>query len=729
MLSLDTPPRITCFLVKIASRCNLDCDYCYVYRHADQSWRGQPAIMSEEHRRKLACRIGEYSQAIGLERLLVVFHGGEPLLAGPERIAETARWIRAAVPHTTKVDFSIQTNGVLLDDAALSHVASADIAVSLSMDGPQIAHDLHRLDHKGKSSFEKVEAALLRLTRRPDVFAGLIAVIDPAIPPEDLFEFFVAHDPPNLDFLLPDANYLRPPLGREKLPNLYKEWLIRAFDLWFDRYASLSVRLFDSLLNSLAGLPNETDAFGMGDVSLLTIDTDGTYHDLDVLKIVGEGASALGLSLDNSTVVEAARSPGIARHRALLRWEGLAPECQRCPVVQQCGGGSVPHRAAMDGFRHPTIYCQEMLSLVSHARSRLSNRIEEERKAFQPLAAEGIRGAIDLDAYERPETSETILRQLLQKQVVSARRKFEIALDYSGDRDSSQREAIQRLRAIASAKIDSLVIRPSVVAWANAICQVARGNSVSDIGGNPIPPDFGYIAFLADWASNDEGETRPLLHRTDRWLRLPFGTKIIFEDHEVARAGASIVQEALAVIEVWKRSLIAEIRILSSELQFIRDPEAHPAKIVSFSDNSIPGALYVSVRQAQGYVDPYDLADSIVHEHRHQKLYLLQNTDCLVTVDKPLVPSPWRSDLRPPSGLFHAVFVFSHLLDFWAHCEMNGPSKLRDRGRQNVETTRKNLAKALPILKATPLTEIGSRLVSVLENRVASVGCQEVAPC
>lgn len=723
MLPLGAPPRITCFLVKIASRCNLDCDYCYVYRHADQSWRRQPAIMSEEHRRKLGHRIGEYSQALQLERLLVVFHGGEPLLAGSERIVETARWIRASVPHTTRVDFSIQTNGVLLDDAALNDFASAGIAVSLSIDGPQSAHDLHRLDHRGKSSFEKVKSALLRLTERPQIFAGLIAVIDPEIPPEDLFEFFIPHNPPALDFLLPDANYFRPPPGRETSPNVYKEWLIRAFDLWFDKYSHLSVRLFDSLLNSFAGLPNETDAFGMGDVSLLTVDTDGTYHDLDVLKIVGEGASALGLSLDNSTVLQAAGSPRIARHRELLRWEGLAPECQRCPVVAQCGGGSVPHRGAQDGFKHPTIYCQEMLSLISHVRTRLSNKIEEERTASQPPVMVDITRTIDLEMYERPESSQLIIRDLFQKQVVEARRMFEIALDYAYDRDIAQREAIRRLRAATPDKIDGLVIRPSVVVWTNVIRQAARGNTVSDIGGNPIPPDCGYVSLLADWAENREAETRPLLHRTDRWLRLPFGTKIIFEDEEVARTGGSIVREALAIIECWRCALLAEIKSVSSEIQLIRDPDAHPDKIVSFSDNSVPGALYLSVRQAQRYVDPYDLADSIIHEHRHQKLYLLQDAVRLVEVDKPLVRSPWRSDLRPPSGLFHAVFVFSQLLEFWTYLEASASSAIRDRAQRNVETTRRNLAEAIPILKRTPLTEIGSRLASIIENRIATIGC------
>ncbi len=717
---LGVPPRITCFLVKIASRCNLDCDYCYVYRHADQSWRGQPALMSEDHRRRLANRIGEYAKTQQIERILVVFHGGEPLLAGSERIVETACWIRSAVPSTTRVDFSIQTNGVLLDDLALDGLGRAGIAISLSIDGPKHAHDLHRLDHRGKSSFEEVEGALLRLKKRPDVFAGLIAVIDPATSPEELFEFFTPHDPPGLDFLLPDATYVRPPSGRESFPDVYKNWLIAAFDLWFDKYPHLQVRLFDALLNSLAGLPSQTDAFGPGDVSLLTVETDGTYHDLDVLKIAAEGISDLGLNLDNASILQAASSPGIALHRSLLRRDGLASECQRCPVVEQCGGGSVPHRYAEDGFRHPTIYCQEMLALISHARTRLNEKIKEERAVVARAEVLDAR-SIDLEAYERAESSEPMLGELLRRHIREARWDFDGALDYVYREAPSQRDAITRVRSAPADRVDRLVIRPSVVAWTTVTRQASIGNTVLDIAGQPIDADFRYVAILADWIEDVESVEPPVLHRADRWLRLPFGNRIVFENEEVASERISMVREALGIVEAWRHALLAEIRSLSPEIQFIRDPEAEPDKFVSFSDDSVPGALYISVRQARGYLDSYELADSIIHEHRHQKLYLLQKACRLIEVDKPLVRSPWRTDLRPPSGLFHAVFVFSELLQFWTYLEASGPSALRGRAHRNVETTRRNLAEAVPILKTTSLTDVGSRLASVIERRIASV--------
>jgi uncharacterized protein len=181
--------RITSFLVKVASRCNLDCDYCYVYHHADQSWRKMPKLLAEENVDAFARRLAEYSASAGLKRAAVIFHGGEPLLAGVDRLASFARRIRG-VANGVEIDIGLQTNGLLLTDSVLDVLEIENISVSLSIDGPRQAHDLHRTTRKGRSSFDRVEAALERLKRRPVIFAGVIAVIDAATSPETLLSFF-----------------------------------------------------------------------------------------------------------------------------------------------------------------------------------------------------------------------------------------------------------------------------------------------------------------------------------------------------------------------------------------------------------------------------------------------------------------------------------------------------------------------------------------------------------
>jgi uncharacterized protein len=719
---MQDKPQITCFLIKIASRCNLACDYCYMYNHADQSWKKQPYVMSEKHRKLLAFRINEYVEAQRIKEIVVVFHGGEPLLAGVETIIESAKWIRESTPSWCKVGFSIQTNGLLLNRSVLDRLEKFDIGVSLSIDGHKDAHDLHRLDHKGNSSFNVVEKALQLLKNYPRVYSGLIAVIDPLVQPKELFEFFNIYQPPQLDFLLPDANHDRLPLGRCNSPDLYASWLVEAFDVWFDHYAHIPVRTFDTILSSLAGLPSTTDSFGFGDVSLLTIETDGSYHDLDVLKITSSGISSLGAILEEDNISDTVeKSSQIQQHRKLLTYEGLSLQCQDCSVVDICGGGSVPHRYAKDGFTHPTVYCHEMLTLINHVKGRLQNQLyfEIDKKiAFD--SDQDI--SFDEIEFEQPETSTLAIQFILKDWLNNANKDLESALKWSLEKDFRQLEIIGRLQA--SIKNGSNIsIYPSVIMWVSIVKRAELGITAHTIDGDLIRADSQYpqkILELLEILST--GGMQPhLVHRDDKFLRMPFGKNILFEDEENMRQAENILKLSLGIIRSWRPALSEEIRLISPEIQFIHDLTAHPEKIVSFSDNSVPGALYVSIKHDGHFIDAYDLADSLIHEHRHQKLYLFQRLFPLLIHDTPLVSSPWREDLRPPSGLFHAVFVFTHLLEFWVHLSKQDIIMNQDKAHRQVEIIKLQLFQGFEVLKGTALTNVGFRLLNSLELRFKSV--------
>ena len=128
----------SCFLIKVASRCNLACDYCYMYEHADQTWRDQPRFMSSDTVDRLAERLAEYANDRQLHSALILLHGGEPLLAGAERLTALVDLIRSKIPEV-RVDASVQTNGLLLSEDMLGQLANSQISVSLSIDGPQHA--------------------------------------------------------------------------------------------------------------------------------------------------------------------------------------------------------------------------------------------------------------------------------------------------------------------------------------------------------------------------------------------------------------------------------------------------------------------------------------------------------------------------------------------------------------------------------------------------------------
>ena len=75
------------FILKVHSRCNLACTYCYMYEMADQSWRKMPRRMSRRSPRRSPSASASMSSA-PLPGVDVILHGGEPLLAGAEWLTE-----------------------------------------------------------------------------------------------------------------------------------------------------------------------------------------------------------------------------------------------------------------------------------------------------------------------------------------------------------------------------------------------------------------------------------------------------------------------------------------------------------------------------------------------------------------------------------------------------------------------------------------------------------------
>lgn len=710
-----TNPLITCFLLKIASRCNLNCDYCYVYNHNDQSWKNQPAFMSTKTILSIAERICEYTTTHDIKRILVVLHGGEPLLAGQKRISNIVNTIRKNVPKSTQIDFSIQTNGTLLTDEIIKNFEKLNIGISLSLDGNKKINDLHRLDHKGKSSHEQVEGALVRLTQNPGVFSGIIAVIDPNSDPVELLEYFNRFNPPILDFLLPDANHESLPPGREKNDDLYTSWLIRCFDTWFDSYPHLRIRFFDQLLNSIVGLPSETDAFGLGDISLLCIETDGYYHDLDVLKITENDATNLySGGVSDVSVDEVLRSSKIAIHRNLLSVKGLSQKCQECKFLEICGGGSVPHRYSKNGFKNPTVYCDEIYKLIEHAGYRLNRELKKECSIQNKYRESGKSIEYDVLQFENEKKSRKILSTIksdISKQSLSSLYEaFDVTLRYNPEKS----KIINDIKSLSRWKLNKIALLPSIVLWAKIILDSELGKITRSIDGNSLKPDYEYVDRI--YMISQSKLAFPLIHRNDPWLRLPFGKKIYFEESDIKLKFLPLFKESIQLIKEWNIDLYNEISSISPEIQFIRDLEAHPDKIVSFSDNSVPGALYVSILQNNNFVSPFDLADSIIHEHRHQKLYLLQNKVTLIESDFPLIDSPWRDDKRPPSGLMHALFVFTKLLSYWKYIQENYSGNIKERASFEISTNNKRLETGFRTIRNTKLTKIGHDLISALET-------------
>jgi uncharacterized protein len=368
------------FVLKIHSRCNLACDYCYMYELADQSWRHQPRAMSRAVVKASARRIADHTRRHGIDSVSVFLHGGEPLLAGSNLICFLAREFRAALSPNIRLDLRVQTNGALLSSAILDIMREFDIRVSISLDGDQAANDRHRRTRRGDGSYDAVMHGLDRLLedRYRHLFGGFLTVVDLANDPIDTYEHLASFDPHSIDFLLPHGTWASPPPGKatcgdgvDTTDTSCGEWLKTAFDHWYSRGRDrVPVRLFTSAIEQLLGRQGTSEHLGTDALSFLVIETNGAIEQVDSLKVAFEGATRTGLHVLRDDLDAAYTHPGVVARQIGIR--ALSTTCLDCRLRDACGGGTYSHRYRPGtGFKNPSVYCADLTVFLDHVLARI----------------------------------------------------------------------------------------------------------------------------------------------------------------------------------------------------------------------------------------------------------------------------------------------------------------------------------------------------------------------
>ena len=102
--------KFTEIVVKVSGICNLNCNYCYVFNKGDLSFKNDPPLMSIELAQIILEKIDSYCRRNAIESLLIIFHGGEPLLAGQQFYKKFIQLANQLVT-STKLRYTLQTNG------------------------------------------------------------------------------------------------------------------------------------------------------------------------------------------------------------------------------------------------------------------------------------------------------------------------------------------------------------------------------------------------------------------------------------------------------------------------------------------------------------------------------------------------------------------------------------------------------------------------------------------
>lgn len=366
--------EIDTVLVKAASRCNLDCSYCYVYNLGDEGWKSQPRRMADAVMDSLVDQLGALSHSQS-RPLSVVLHGGEPLLLG---VGATERLIQD-LKTSLRADagLHIQTNGVLLSNEFIDVFARYDVGISISLDGPAELHDRNRRDRRGDGSHDRVLAGVARLVAHPArerLFSGLLAVVDPTSDPIEVYEFLKATGAPSFDFLYRDGNHDALPPGKSRTASTeYGDWMVRVLDHYLSDRTPPRIRVLDDLIRLILGGRGHKEGIGQDEYGILVIDTDGRISRNDTLKVAFPGADRFRLerSILNRDLRDQLASTELEDYFALQR--PTSPACKACPERTVCGGGMLAHRwSAKDGYSNPTVFCSDQLTLISAVRSRLA---------------------------------------------------------------------------------------------------------------------------------------------------------------------------------------------------------------------------------------------------------------------------------------------------------------------------------------------------------------------
>jgi uncharacterized protein len=130
------------------------------------------------------------------------------------------------------------------------------------------------------------------------------------------------------------------------------------------------VRLFRELIQLILGNPGEVEGLGLLASTLIVVDTGGSIKQLDSLSSAYSGAADTGCDVMSGSFDDALDHPTtVARQIGI---GALSATCRVCPVMEICGGGLYPHRFREgEGFRNPSVYCQDLLKLITYVRDRV----------------------------------------------------------------------------------------------------------------------------------------------------------------------------------------------------------------------------------------------------------------------------------------------------------------------------------------------------------------------
>ncbi len=243
-------PPISIMMKPASSLCNMRCDYCFYHDVTERREEASFGIMEQETALNIIKKALAYA---GGESISFAFQGGEPLIAGLDFFKFFTKNAKLLNDKKSKIQFSLQTNGTLLDDEWARFFYKENVLIGLSLDGDANAN-AHRKLSDGNNSHKKIlEGA--KLLEKHSVEFNILCVLtgECADNIENIYSYFKKNNFRYLQFipcLRPFGSDCESPLYMTSAQ--YSRYLTTAFGLYSRDYAAgdyISIRQFDNYVH------------------------------------------------------------------------------------------------------------------------------------------------------------------------------------------------------------------------------------------------------------------------------------------------------------------------------------------------------------------------------------------------------------------------------------------------------------------------------------------------
>lgn len=334
-------PALSVMIKPASSLCNMRCEYCFYHSLSISREQYSYGVMQESTAVNLIQKAVAFAEGHPIH---FAFQGGEPTVAGLGFFRFFVKTVKETAVNND-VSYSLQTNGLLIDDAWAKFFAEHKFLIGLSLDGDS-ENNQYRVDANGKYTTERVIHASEILNAHGVPFNILSVATKKTLERLDaVFDYYEKHNFQYLQFI-PCLK----PFGAEE--NQYamneKEFADFLIGAW-RRYAQafftkrpLSIRFFDNLLMMATGRKAEQcGLYGHCGIQFI-IEGNGDVYPCDFYCL-----DEWKLGNVNETGLREIATCDRAK-KFVLDSLPVRPECKTCNYYQLCLGGCKRYLADLD---------------------------------------------------------------------------------------------------------------------------------------------------------------------------------------------------------------------------------------------------------------------------------------------------------------------------------------------------------------------------------------------